>query len=149
VAGGKGRPATETAFHERAVTAAAAQRARNARSQNAQSAAPPAMVPSRYGLISMIFFTVPLAMYGPCVERESTDTMTPPARGGRDQGTARARGVKSSARAQERPRSGGAARGGEQPGRSSPPSPANLNASVVVPLAKRMALRCSPSASPE
>lgn len=41
------------------------------------------MVPSKYGLISMIFFTVPLAMYGPCVERESTDTMTPPAKGGR------------------------------------------------------------------
>ena len=57
--------------------------ARHARSQNAQSAAPPAMVPSKYGLISMIFFTVPLAMYGPCVERESTDTMTPPAKGGR------------------------------------------------------------------
>lgn len=31
------------------------------RSQYAQSAAPPAMVPSRYGLISMIFLTVPEA----------------------------------------------------------------------------------------
>ena len=27
-------------------------------SQNEQSAAPPAMVPSKYGLISMIFFTL-------------------------------------------------------------------------------------------
>merc|ERR1719230_1211110 len=47
------------------------------RSQNAQSAAPPAMVPKRYGLISMTFFTVCDAMYGPIVDRESTDTMMP------------------------------------------------------------------------
>lgn len=87
------------------------QRVPKSRSQNEQSAAPPAMVPScvatehgseheqgfttrtghatthtrqaraaptRKGLISMIFFTLCEAMYGPCVERESTDTSTPP-----------------------------------------------------------------------
>ena len=68
------------------------------RSQNWQSAAPPAMVPRRNGLISIIFLTVwdagvrsarqklnthttyykGLHMYGPMVARESTETMTPP-----------------------------------------------------------------------
>ena len=48
------------------------------RSQKEQSAAPPAIVPSRYGLISMTFFTVPDAMYVPIVLRLSTLTTTPP-----------------------------------------------------------------------
>lgn len=48
------------------------------RSQNEQSAAPPAIVPRRKGLISMTFLTVPEAMYAPMVERESTLTIIPP-----------------------------------------------------------------------
>merc|ERR1740123_1757420 len=48
------------------------------RSQKEQSAAPPAMVPRRNGLISMTFLTVWDAMYGPIVDRESTLMMTPP-----------------------------------------------------------------------
>mmetsp|Transcript_39245 Transcript_39245/g.94897 ORF Transcript_39245/g.94897 Transcript_39245/m.94897 type:complete len:206 (-) Transcript_39245:78-695(-) len=48
------------------------------RSQNEQSAAPPAIVPRRNGLISMTFLTVPDEMYAPMVDRESTETMTPP-----------------------------------------------------------------------
>ena len=35
------------------------------------------MVPSRKGLISITFLTVPDAMYAPIVDRESTDTMIP------------------------------------------------------------------------
>ena len=47
-------------------------------SQKLQSAAPPAIVPNKNGLISIIFFTVPLAIYAPIVDRESTDTIIPP-----------------------------------------------------------------------
>lgn len=47
-------------------------------SQYWQSAAPPAMVPSRYGLISITFFTEPDAMYEPADARESTAITTPP-----------------------------------------------------------------------
>ena len=47
-------------------------------SQYVQSAAPPAMVPSRNLLISMIFLTLPDPMYIPPVARESTARSTPP-----------------------------------------------------------------------
>jgi len=47
------------------------------RSQYEQSAAPPAIVPSRKGLISMTFLTVCEAMYAPADARESTATTTP------------------------------------------------------------------------
>ena len=47
------------------------------RCQNWQSAAPPAMVPSRYGLISITFLTVCDEMYGPWEARESTAMTTP------------------------------------------------------------------------
>ena len=50
------------------------------RCQNWQSAAPPAMVPSKYGLISITFFTVWDEMYGPCDARESTAMITPPSK---------------------------------------------------------------------
>ena len=48
------------------------------RSQKEQSAAPPAMVPKRKGLISITFLTVPDAMYDPIVDRESTEIIIPP-----------------------------------------------------------------------
>lgn len=47
-------------------------------SQYWQSAAPPAMVPSRQLLISMTFFTVCEAIQLPAVARESVATMMPP-----------------------------------------------------------------------
>jgi len=47
------------------------------RCQNWQSAAPPAMVPSRNGLISITFLTVCDEMSGPWDARESTATTTP------------------------------------------------------------------------
>jgi len=50
----------------------------NSLSQYAQSAAPPAIVPSKYGLISITFFTVCEAMYAPDVALESTAITTPP-----------------------------------------------------------------------
>ena len=45
--------------------------------QNWQSAAPPAIVPNKCGLISITFFTVCEEMYGPCDARESTAITTP------------------------------------------------------------------------
>merc|ERR1719181_1218628 len=48
------------------------------RSHKAQSAAPPAIVPNKKGLISITFLTVCDAMYGPIVLLESTEMMTPP-----------------------------------------------------------------------
>ena len=47
-------------------------------SQYWQSAAPPAMVPSRAWLISITFLTVWLAIQFPAVARESVATMMPP-----------------------------------------------------------------------